>query len=93
MGVEGSTTFHRHILAYIGNSRHDGSTRRIKIGGLAARGSRLFGSSTDDEEVKKLRLLFVTRSMMPIQAPDIGDLEDKLAKGSDSGALLRALSN
>lgn len=57
------------------------STRRIKIGGLAARGSRLFGSSTDDEEVKKLRLLFVTRSMMPIQAPDIGDLEDKLAKG------------
>lgn len=38
-------------------------------------------SSQDDDEVKKLRLLFVTRSMMPIPG-DLGELDEKLAKGS-----------
>ena len=56
------------------------TTRRIKIGGLTR--PRLFATTLkDDDEVKNLRLLFVTRSMMPMQTPDIVDLKDKLAKG------------
>ena len=42
----------------------------------------LLGSSQDDEEMKRLRSLFMTRSMMPIQRTDIEELEDKLSKGS-----------